>query len=299
MTTAKTFDIHDYDFLYEDEIDVLEAETLQEAEPGYTGAHNVASGKQKSETGVRQALTDTARKAQEKGNELWKSTENVRKNTARAAEEKSAQFWDSTADARKNAKQIWNDSTKRIKEASASRDARTLTELEDRTRSFFLVCGATAALWLMQMILSFIPTIHMRVMDLISYENGTFSLNTLWATDGGHGIDAAIIIPIAMGILSLLSVRSLMLPIKQNNPEKPRFFTVSKISVFLAFFFVLIAMTMVDDVNSRSRGFADATLGFAPVVYLINCILISVLNIVASCKNRKLRSRIKATSAEE
>lgn len=45
MTTAKTFDIHDYDFLYEDEIDVLEAETLQEAEPGYTGAHNVASGK--------------------------------------------------------------------------------------------------------------------------------------------------------------------------------------------------------------------------------------------------------------
>ena len=49
MTTAKTFDIHDYDFLYEDEIDVLEAETLQEAEPGYTGAHNVASGKQKSE----------------------------------------------------------------------------------------------------------------------------------------------------------------------------------------------------------------------------------------------------------
>ena len=25
MTTAKTFDIHDYDFLYEDEIDVLEA----------------------------------------------------------------------------------------------------------------------------------------------------------------------------------------------------------------------------------------------------------------------------------
>ena len=183
MTTAKTFDIHDYDFLYEDEIDVLEAETLQEAEPGYTGAHNVASGKQKSETGVRQALTDTARKAQEKGNELWKSTENVRKNTARTAKEKSAQFWDSTADARKNAKQIWNDSTKRIKEASASRDARTLTELEDRTRSFFLVCGATAALWLMQMILSFIPTIHMRVMDLISYENGTFSLNTLWTAD--------------------------------------------------------------------------------------------------------------------
>ena len=299
MTTAKTFDIHDYDFLYEDEIDVLEAETLQEAEPGYTGAHNVASGKQKSETGVRQALTDTARKAQEKGNELWKSTENVRKNTARAAKEKSAQFWDSTADARKNAKQIWNDSTKRIKEASASRDARTLTELEDRTRSFFLVCGATAALWLMQMILSFIPTIHMRVMDLISYENGTFSLNTLWATDGGHGIDAAIIIPIVMGILSILSVRSLLQPMKQKNPEKSRFFLLSKGSVFLAFIFVLLAMGMVDDVNSRSRGFADATLGFAPVVYLINCILIAVLNIVASCKNRKLRSRIKATSAEE
>ena len=50
MTTAKTFDIHDYDFLYEDEIDVLEAETLQEAEPGYTGAHNVASGKQPPES---------------------------------------------------------------------------------------------------------------------------------------------------------------------------------------------------------------------------------------------------------
>ena len=31
MTTAKTLDIHDYDFLYEDEIDVLEAETFQEA----------------------------------------------------------------------------------------------------------------------------------------------------------------------------------------------------------------------------------------------------------------------------
>lgn len=299
MTTAKTLDIHDYDFLYEDEIDVLEAETLQEAEPGYTGAHNVASRKQKSEGSVRQAMTDTARKAKEKGSKLWKSTENVRENTARTAKEKSTQLWNSTAGARKQAKQIWNNSTQRIKEVSSSPDARTLTELEDRTRSFFLVCGATAALWLMQMILSFIPTIHMRVMDLISYENGTFSLNTLWATDGGHGIDAAIIIPIAMGILSLLSVRSLMLPIKQNNPEKPRFFTVSKISVFLAFFFVLIAMTMVDDVNSRSRGFADATLGFAPVVYLINCILISVLNIVASCKNRKLRSRIKATSAEE
>lgn len=299
MTTAKTFDIHDYDFLYEDEIDVLEAETLQEAEPGYTGAHNVASGKQKSEDSVRQAMTDTARKAKEKGSKLWKSTENVRENTARTAKEKSTQLWNSTAGARKQAKQIWNNSTQRIKEVSSSPDARTLTELEDRTRSFFLVCGATAALWLMQMILSFIPTIHMRVMDLISYENGTFSLNTLWATDGGHGIDAAIIIPIAMGILSLLSVRSLMLPIKQNNPEKPRFFTVSKISVFLAFFFVLIAMTMVDDANNRSYGLAGAENGFAPVVYLINCILISVLNIVASCKNRKLRSRIKATSAEE
>ncbi|MBQ6609953.1 MAG: hypothetical protein IJH70_05915 [Oscillospiraceae bacterium] len=299
MTTAKTFDIHDYDFLYEDEIDVLEAETLQEAEPGYTGAHNVASGKQKSEGSVRQAMTDTARKAKEKGSKLWKSTENVRENTARTAKEKSTQLWNSTAGARKQAKQIWNNSTQRIKEVSSSPDARTLTELEDRTRSFFLVCGATAALWLMQMILSFIPTIHMRVMDLISYENGTFSLNTLWATDGGHGIDAAIIIPIVMGILSLLSVRSLMLPIKQNNPEKPRFFALSKISVFLSFFFVLIAMTMVDDANNRSYGLAGAENGFAPVVYLINCILISVLNIVASCKNRKLRSRIKATSAEE
>ena len=248
---------------------------------------------------MRQAMTDTARKAKEKGSKLWKSTENVRENTARTAKEKSTQLWNSTAGARKQAKQIWNNSTQRIKEVSSSPDARTLTELEDRTRSFFLVCGATAALWLMQMILSFIPTIHMRVMDLISYENGTFSLNTLWATDGGHGIDAAIIIPIAMGILSLLSVRSLMLPIKQNNSEKPRFFTVSKISVFLAFFFVLIAMTMVDDANNRSYGLAGAENGFAPVVYLINCILISVLNIVASCKNRKLRSRIKATSAEE
>lgn len=299
MTTAKTFDIHDYDFLYEDEIDVLEAETLQEAEPGYTGAHNVASGKQKSETGVRQALTDTARKAQEKGNELWKSTENVRKNTARAAKEKSAQFWNCTAGARKQAKQVWNNSTQRIKEASFSPDARPLTEIEDRTRSFLRICGMTAGLWLMQVILSFIPTIHMRVMDLISYENGTFSLNTLWATDGGHGIDAAIIIPIVMGILSILSVRSLLQPMKQKNPEKSRFFLLSKVSVFLAFIFVLLAMGMVDDVNSRSMGFANATLGFAPVVYLINCILIAVLNIVASCKNRKLRSRIKATSAEE
>ncbi len=167
MTTAKTLDIHDYDFLYEDEIDVLEAETLQEAEPGYTGAHNVASRKQKSEGSVRQAMTDTARKAKEKGSKLWKSTENVRENTARTAKEKSTQLWNSTAGARKQAKQIWNNSTQRIKEVSSSPDARTLTELEDRTRSFFLVCGATAALWLMQMILSFIPTIHMRVMDLI------------------------------------------------------------------------------------------------------------------------------------
>ena len=88
MTTAKTFDIHDYDFLYEEEVNNLEAETFQEASPSCARTHETASGKQKSETGVRQALTDTARKAQEKGNELWKSTENVRKNTARAAEER-------------------------------------------------------------------------------------------------------------------------------------------------------------------------------------------------------------------
>ena len=89
MTTAKTFDIHDYDFLYEEEVNNLEAETFQEASPSCARTHETASGKQKSETGVRQALTDTARKAQEKGNELWKSTENVRKNTARAAKKKA------------------------------------------------------------------------------------------------------------------------------------------------------------------------------------------------------------------
>ena len=299
MTTAKTFDIHDYDFLYEDEVDVLEAETLQETEPNYSGAHDASYKMQKSETGVRQALTDTARKAQEKGSKLWKSTENVRKNTARAAKEKSAQLWDSTADARKNAKQAWTNSTKRIKEASASRDAHTLTELEDRTRSFFRICGVTAMIWIIQIILSFIPTIHMSVMDLISYENKTMSLNTFWATDGGNGLDLMVLVPIVMGILSLLSLRSLILPVTQTTPEKSRFFLLSKISVFLAFIFVLIAMLMVDDANSRSWSYSNSSVGFAPIMYLINCILIAVLNIVASCKNRKLRSRIIATLTEE
>ena len=92
MTTAKTFDIHDYDFLYEEEVNNLEAETFQEASPSCARTHETASGKQKSEGSVRQAMTDTARKAKEKGSELWKNTENVREKTALTAKEKSMQF---------------------------------------------------------------------------------------------------------------------------------------------------------------------------------------------------------------
>jgi len=306
MTATKTFDISDFDFLLEEEfendLNAVESSSPEETKSGYVGAHAAPSGNQKSERAARrarQAVTDKVRKAQEKGCELWENTENVRKNTARVAREKSIQLRDSAADVSKNAKEAWNNSAQRIRDTSANSDARPLTELEDRVRSFCRVCGVTAGLWLMQVILSFIPTIHMRVMDLFSYKDKSMSLNYFWATDGGAGIDFMILIPIVVGILSLLSLRSLIQPMTQKNPEKSRFFVLSKISVFLAFIFVLLTMTMVDDANSRGWVYANATVGFAPVVYLINCLLISALNIVASCKNRKLRSRIKAISGEE
>ena len=111
MSTAKEFDIRDYDFLFEEELDAPEADIPREPETYYKGTHVAPSAKQMAGRNIQQArqtVTDTARKAQEKGSELWKSTENVRKNTARAAKEKSAQLWDSMVDARENDRQTTN-----------------------------------------------------------------------------------------------------------------------------------------------------------------------------------------------
>lgn len=305
MTTAKTFDITDFDFLYEDEPDAFETEAAQESRPSYVGSHLAPSGKQKSERTVRQArqaVTGTARKAQEKGGELWKSTENVRKNTARVAREKGAKLWDSTADVRKGAKEAWNNSAQKIKEASATRDAGPMTASERRIKSFYTICGITAGLWIIQIILSFIPTIHMKVMDLISYTNGTFSLNTFWATDGGHEVDEAILIPIVMGILSVLSVWAFLLPMKKKNPEKLRLFILPKITALLGIPYAGIVKTMVSNANRRTYGMAGASSGFAPTLFEIICVLLIVLGFVASTKSRKIRkscSKANAAPAEE
>lgn len=302
MSTAKAFDIRDYDFLFEEELDAPETNAPQEPERHYSGAHVAPSAKQVAERNIRQArqtVTDTARKAQKKGSELWKSTENVRKNTARAAKEKSSQLWDSTADARKNARQTLNDSAQWIKEASASGDGRPLTKLEKKTKSYFFVCGAAAGLWIIQLILSFIPTIHMKVMDMISYENCTFSLNTFWAKGDGTNIDITILVPIVMGILTFLSIRSFMQPMTRKNPEKRRLFVLAKICAFLGIFFAWVVLKVVENVNGRTYGMADAVSGFAPYMYLINCILLLILGFVASIKNRRLRKMINTASAEQ
>ena len=303
MSTAKAFDIRDYDFLFEEELDAPETDAPQEPERHYSGAHVAPSAKQVAERNIRQArqtVTDTARKAQEKGSELWKSTENVRKNTARAAKEKSAQLWDSTADARKNARQTLNDSAQWIKEASASEDGRPLTKLEKKTKSYFFVCGAAAGLWIIQLILSFIPTIHMKVMDMISYEYHTFSLNTFWATNGGNGVDAAaILITLGMVILTILSIRSMLLAAVRKDMETKKLFILSKIT---AFFGIYYAKTIIDFVDARNRstyGMADGTTGFAPSIYMFICILLLILGFVASIKNRRLRKMINTASAEQ
>ena len=303
MSTAKEFDIRDYDFLFEEELDAPEADIPREPETYYKGTHVAPSAKQMAERNIRQArqtVTDTARKAQEKGSELWKSTENVRKNTARAAKEKSAQLWDSTADARKSARQALNVSAQRIKEASASRDDRPLTKLEKKSKSYFRVCGAAAGLWIIQMILSFIPTIHIKVMDLISYENRTFSLNTSWATNGGNGVDVvAILIPIGMGVLTILSIRSLLLPVIHKDVETRKLFILSKISAFFGVFYAKTIIDFVDARNQSTYGMANGTTGFAPSIYMLICILLLILGFVASIKNRRLRTIISIVSEEQ